>query len=322
MVNTINPGSYTRQHKIEDNHFMYAFVALNASIKGWEYCMPTIVVDGTFLKSAYRGTMLCASVLDVEGKILPLAYSIVDSENDASWEWFFSMFKIAYERENMSIVSNRNESILKVAAKVYPNETHCICIYHLWNNIKGKFKRNQKELKGIFFTMACTYVKEDFDRLSEDANKIDERVMAFTSHVYVVIDEIQKQSILCMREKRCSCLQFQVDEMLCPHAMEVLSYTHMNVQSYCVAYYTKENYLKAYEFSIIPLPDESMWHIPTEVLDIKVLPPIWKSRPGRPRNSNRGKGIMDYMSAQKVSYVWCGKVGHNQRTYANDPTRI
>ncbi|KAM3221530.1 hypothetical protein P3L10_020800 [Capsicum annuum] len=35
-------------------------------------------------------------------EILPLAHSIVDFENDALWEWFFSMFKIAYgERENM-----------------------------------------------------------------------------------------------------------------------------------------------------------------------------------------------------------------------------
>ncbi|KAM3221529.1 hypothetical protein P3L10_020799 [Capsicum annuum] len=146
--------------------------------------------------------------------------------------------------------------------------------------------------------------------------------MASTSHVYIVIDEIQKRNIMCMHEKRCSYQQFQVDGIPCPHAMAVLSYTHMNVESYCAAYYTKENYLKAYEFPVIPLPDESMWHIPTEVLDIIVLPPIWKSKPGRPRNSNRGKGIMDYMSAQKVSCGWCGKVGHNQRTYANAPIKI
>ncbi|KAM3266239.1 hypothetical protein P3L10_003233 [Capsicum annuum] len=148
------------------------------------------------------------------------------------------------------------------------------------------------------------------------------KVMASTSHVYVMIGEIQKQSFVCILEKRCSCLQFQVDGIPCPHAMAVLSYTHMNVQSYCTTYYTKENYLKAYEFPVILLPDESMWYIPTEVLDIIVLPPIWKPRPGRPKNSNRGKGIMDYMSTQKVSYRRCGKVGHNQRTCANSPTRI
>ncbi|KAM3221068.1 hypothetical protein P3L10_020336 [Capsicum annuum] len=52
MVNTTNPRSFIRLHKTEENHFLYAFVALSTSIRGWRYCMPTIVVDGTFLKSA------------------------------------------------------------------------------------------------------------------------------------------------------------------------------------------------------------------------------------------------------------------------------
>ncbi|XP_047264204.1 uncharacterized protein LOC124896640 [Capsicum annuum] len=80
MVNTINPGSFTRLHKMEDNHFLYVFVMLSTLIRGWRYCMPTIVVDGTFLKSAYKGTMFSASVLDAA------SYAVVDSKNDASWE--------------------------------------------------------------------------------------------------------------------------------------------------------------------------------------------------------------------------------------------
>ncbi|XP_075111999.1 uncharacterized protein LOC142182038 [Nicotiana tabacum] len=55
------------------------------SIKGWEYCRPVVVVDGTFLKSAYRGIMLTASTMDAACSILPLAYVVVDSENDIAW---------------------------------------------------------------------------------------------------------------------------------------------------------------------------------------------------------------------------------------------
>ncbi|WMV55519.1 hypothetical protein MTR67_048904 [Solanum verrucosum] len=61
--------------------------ALDASIRGWEYCRPIVVVDGIHLKSTYEGTMLIASTLDPRGHILPLAYGIVDSENDDSWLW-------------------------------------------------------------------------------------------------------------------------------------------------------------------------------------------------------------------------------------------
>ncbi|XP_047264102.1 uncharacterized protein LOC124896572 [Capsicum annuum] len=291
----------------------------------------------------------------------------------------------------MYIVSDRHNSILKAAALVYPNVAHCICIYHLWNNIKGRFKKNQKQLKGIFFTMARTYIKADFDRLMKDINKIDNRVkeylfdigyekwsiahahvyrsmlmtsniaeslnsanrdardlpikkflkfmtdlvmrwnnegrqhskaiftelenkyniilrenhilsdlllistlktlvysnvhtiykyictllvMGSTHYSYVVIDETGKRNIVCMREKKCSCLQFQVDDIPCPHAMAVLTYMHMDLQSYCVLYYTIENFLKVYELPVIPFPDETVWYIPADMSANIVLPPI------------------------------------------------
>ncbi|XP_075087597.1 uncharacterized protein LOC142169608 [Nicotiana tabacum] len=79
------PGSVVKLQKTVDECFLYALVALNISIRGWEYCRPIVIVDGTFLKSAYRGTMLTASTRDATCSILPLAYAIVDSENDAYW---------------------------------------------------------------------------------------------------------------------------------------------------------------------------------------------------------------------------------------------
>ncbi|XP_075076427.1 uncharacterized protein LOC142163074 [Nicotiana tabacum] len=58
------PGSFVKLKKIADKCFLYAFVALCTSISGWEYCRPVVLVDGTFLKSAYRGIMLTASTMD------------------------------------------------------------------------------------------------------------------------------------------------------------------------------------------------------------------------------------------------------------------
>ncbi|XP_049366939.1 uncharacterized protein LOC125831844 [Solanum verrucosum] len=46
------------------------------------------------------------SYAKLPGHILPLAYAIVDSENDASWTWFFEQFREAYgERDNMCFLS-------------------------------------------------------------------------------------------------------------------------------------------------------------------------------------------------------------------------
>ncbi|XVE81484.1 hypothetical protein DITRI_Ditri15bG0068100 [Diplodiscus trichospermus] len=70
-------------------------MALDASIKGWKYCRPIMVVDGTFLKSSYGGTMLKACTQDANSKIFPLAFSVVDSEN-VSWKWFFFNIRKTY----------------------------------------------------------------------------------------------------------------------------------------------------------------------------------------------------------------------------------
>ncbi|XP_019248480.1 PREDICTED: uncharacterized protein LOC109227741 [Nicotiana attenuata] len=94
-------------------------------IMGFDHCRSIVVVDGSHLKSYYTGTFVSASTLDGAGHILPLAYGVIDSENDAAWTWFFEQFKIAYgDRENMCIVSDRNESIIKSVSRVYPDVPH------------------------------------------------------------------------------------------------------------------------------------------------------------------------------------------------------
>ncbi|XP_070029581.1 uncharacterized protein [Nicotiana sylvestris] len=78
------PGSVVKYKKTADECFLYAFVAICTSISDWEYCRSVVVVDGTFLKSAYRGIMLTSSIMDAAGTILPLAYVVDDSKYDAS----------------------------------------------------------------------------------------------------------------------------------------------------------------------------------------------------------------------------------------------
>lgn len=55
MLMHTNPGSIVRLHKSEGGSFSYVFVSLDASIKGWKYCKPIVVVTASFLESAHRG---------------------------------------------------------------------------------------------------------------------------------------------------------------------------------------------------------------------------------------------------------------------------
>ncbi|XP_075092375.1 uncharacterized protein LOC142172611 [Nicotiana tabacum] len=174
------PGSHIRMEKSSKNEFMYVYISLYAFIRGFDHCRPIVVVDGSHLKSYYTGTFVSASTLDGAGHIFPLAYGVIDSENDAAWTWFFEQFKIAYGvRGNMCIVSDRNENIIKSVSRVYPYLPHCACIWHLWNNVYKKFKKRHAKLSEIYFSMAKAYTQTEFDSLMEKVEKVDIRVKEY-----------------------------------------------------------------------------------------------------------------------------------------------
>ncbi|XP_050222592.1 uncharacterized protein LOC126672681 [Mercurialis annua] len=148
MPMVANPGSFVKLELKDDNSFFYVFMALNASIKGWEFCIPVIAVDSTFLTLAYGGMLLTAFAQDGNGKIFPLAFSVVDSENDESWEWFMRRIRDAFHmRSNMCIVSDRHESIKNAAIGVFPEASH----------------KSTKQLREAFHGAAKAYMTEAFD---------------------------------------------------------------------------------------------------------------------------------------------------------------
>ncbi|XP_070022697.1 uncharacterized protein [Nicotiana sylvestris] len=294
-----------------------------------------MVVDGSFLKASYKGTILTSCTHDeVVGKILPLAYAIVDSENNKSWEGFFVQIKGTFGvREGICIVSDRNESIFNATKVVYPEVPHCICMFHLWHNVKRTFKKHHKQLKDIFFALVRAYTIEKFDYHMIEMCKTDPRVQTYlfeigyklqsekwnnknrksametstklgekydkllrenliasdqmtvgpaTKQLYTVFEGVRR-NIVCLEEGTCSCGKFQMDEL-----------------------------------SLNPMPDESLWVIPTEVLEDVVLPPKGRRNAGRPRKE-RLKPASEKESKRAFSCSVCGQGGHNRKTCRNRP---
>ncbi|XP_055826013.1 uncharacterized protein LOC129894370 [Solanum dulcamara] len=122
MLKIVYPNSYISMDKSPIDEFMYLFIALRPLMRDFQFCRPVVVVDGAHFDGPYKGTFVLASTLDGAGCILPLAYGVVDTKNNSSWTWFFQHFKDAFgERDNMCIISDRNESIMKsvVASSEY-----------------------------------------------------------------------------------------------------------------------------------------------------------------------------------------------------------
>ncbi|XP_075080608.1 uncharacterized protein LOC142166089 [Nicotiana tabacum] len=363
-------GFVVKLKKAADDCFLYAFVALCTSINGWQHCRPVVVVDGTFLKSAYRGIMLTASTMDAAGTIFPLAYAVVDSENDASWKWFFEQFKEAYgERPSMCVVSDRhetrsytmdefNERMLKIEEVDLRVKSYLYDIgYHRWSRVHAMVNRTFTMTSNIAESLNAvtkdaielpifdlfeymrtllerwtkeklskakgtfTYLGHKYNKELEDNNTLSQklRVRASTDHIHTVLDGV-KRYIVCLENKKCSCGQFQLDELPCAHALAALRHRNETYENYCSPYYTRKSLLLTYEMPVNPLPDEGKWEVPQHILDEVVKPPAGdKRQPGRP-HKERYKTFDEIKSKKyKVSCGNCGGEGHNKRTCKNAP---
>ncbi|XP_009605330.1 uncharacterized protein [Nicotiana tomentosiformis] len=139
---------------------------------------------------------------------------------------------------------------------------------------------NEKLLnaKGTF-----TYLGKKYNKELEDNRTLSQkmRVRASTYYIHTVIDGV-KCFIICLQNKRCSCGQFQLDELPCAHALATLRHMNESYENYCSPYYTRESLLQTYEIPVDPLPDESKWNVPQHIAEEVVKPPTGKRQPGRP----------------------------------------
>ncbi|XP_010495718.2 PREDICTED: uncharacterized protein LOC104772855 [Camelina sativa] len=141
MIKRANPGTFTQLDVDEAQRFKYCFLAFGASIQGFPFLRKVVVVDGTFLQGKYLGTLLTATAQDGNFQIFPIAFAVVDTENDESWECFFKQLScVIPDDESLSIISDRHKSIGKAIKKVYPKSSRGICTYHMYKNILVRFK--------------------------------------------------------------------------------------------------------------------------------------------------------------------------------------
>ena len=165
MMKEANPGTHTFYETDTDGRFKFLFISYGQSIRGfYAGIRKVIVVDGTFLKSKYKGVLLVATTLDGNSNLYPIAFGVVDSENDRSWEWFMRQLNVVIaDDQSLAFVSDRNASIAKALAEVYPHSHHEICIHHLLNNVVTYFKG--KGVAGLVAKASKAYRVADFKKI-------------------------------------------------------------------------------------------------------------------------------------------------------------
>jgi hypothetical protein len=159
-----NPGTITDLQCDDHGKFLYFFMSLGTSIRGFRRCMrPVIAVDGTHLKGRFGGTMFVATAQDGNEQVYPIAFGYGDSENNDSWEWFLECLRGALGHiDDLVFISDRHASIEAGISKVFPYATHTVCMWHFSENMKKRFHR--KDVGQLMTRAARSYIEIEYDR--------------------------------------------------------------------------------------------------------------------------------------------------------------
>ncbi|KAF7154667.1 hypothetical protein RHSIM_Rhsim01G0102300 [Rhododendron simsii] len=108
----------------------------------FNYCRPLLFLDGTFLKSMYKGSLLSACTKDRNQGLYPICFAIVDG-------------------------------LLHAAANVFPGASHSYCLVHLKKNLRtrlgGVAMDRKRYLVELFGKCAYAPTLELFNELLAEA---------------------------------------------------------------------------------------------------------------------------------------------------------
>ncbi|KAL1193544.1 hypothetical protein V5N11_025741 [Cardamine amara subsp. amara] len=134
-----------------------------------------IAVDGTFLKDKFRGTLIVATAQDGDTHIYPIAFGIVDSENDAAYKWFISRLKsVIPDHPNLVFISDRHQSIEKAITTVFPSANRGICFFHSEKNLITNHRANR--LPHLVKKAANTYSRDEFTNIMDEIRRLNPKL--------------------------------------------------------------------------------------------------------------------------------------------------
>ncbi|KDP28332.1 hypothetical protein JCGZ_14103 [Jatropha curcas] len=137
-----NPGSVATLITREDQSFHRLFVALHASIYGFQNgCRPLLFLDSVTLKSKYQSELLTATALDGNDGIFPVAFAVVDIVNDDNWHWFLVQLKSALSSfQPITFVGDRQMGLRQSIVTVFQDSFHSFCLHNLSQELKDDLK--------------------------------------------------------------------------------------------------------------------------------------------------------------------------------------
>ncbi|KAF7836865.1 Protein FAR1-RELATED SEQUENCE 4 [Senna tora] len=166
-IKETNPGSFATLTTKEDSSFHRFFVSFHASISGFQRgCRPLLFLDSTPLNTKYQGELLAATAVDGSDGIFPVAFAVVDAENEDNWHWFLQELKSAISTtQQITFVADFQNGLKRSLAEIFENCYHGYCLRHLAEklnkDLKGQFSHESRHLIINDFYAAAYATKPD-----------------------------------------------------------------------------------------------------------------------------------------------------------------
>ncbi|XP_019236788.1 PREDICTED: uncharacterized protein LOC109217012 [Nicotiana attenuata] len=256
------------------------------------------------------------------------------------------MRKAIQVRRELVFLSDRNQSIAKGIRRVFPEAHHGICLYHFEKNLK---QRHAKAMViNLFQSAARSYKREDFNQLMSQLKSIDKKTynyimeepperwaqswfprrrydMLTTNMVFNLdsmlfrINSEGIEFIVDLKKRTCDCLEFQLDELPCPHAIAAINKRYLQKFDYCSNWYSTETWLKTYEGHVNTVGDQQSWEIPENEQSEITKPPDVKILQGRRQKKRHIPATESSVPFKSTKCSRCKQVGHNRTTCLSSP---
>ena len=155
--------------------FHRAFFCLGACVRAFQYSLPVLCIDGTFLTGKYKGHILTAIGVDGNNQVLSVAFAFVENENTGSWYWFLERVKdhVVGARPDVCLISDRHSGILAAIRQLqqghgtehpkWADVRNRWCMRHMGANFYDHFKN--KDLMVLFKRLCAQNQQRKFNTL-------------------------------------------------------------------------------------------------------------------------------------------------------------
>ncbi|KAK1413984.1 hypothetical protein QVD17_29721 [Tagetes erecta] len=161
-----NPGSISKLIIGESKRFKALYISFYSSLCGFQNsCRPLLFLEATSLCSKYGEVLFTANAIDGNDDFFPVAFAIVDVEDDDNWRWFLEQLKatIFNLQQPITFVFDREKNLKTYILEIFEDSHVGYSIYHLLEsfkrNAKGPFHGDGKSFLPFYFLDAAHAVR-------------------------------------------------------------------------------------------------------------------------------------------------------------------